>query len=85
MRPDIVQNKVESIVQGAIDAGAECIVTACVMCQLNLEARCELEKSLPVFYLSDILSLTFEEKINDFHPNRFFTNPKDILKKREIL
>jgi len=85
MRPDIVQNKVEEIMQGAIDAGAECIVTACVMCQLNLEARCELETRLPVFYLSDILSFTFEEKMSDSHLSRFFINPKELLKKRKIL
>ncbi|MBW1649091.1 MAG: hypothetical protein JRJ44_00170 [Deltaproteobacteria bacterium] len=85
MRPDIVKDKVEDIMKGAIDAGAECIVTSCVMCQLNLEARCQLDKSLPIFYLSDILSLTFEEKMSNFHLSRFFTNPKKLLKKRKIL
>ena len=85
VRPDVVQNRVEGIIQGAIEAGAECIVTACVMCQLNLETRSNLDKSLPIFYISDILSLTFEEKMSNFQLSRFFTNPKNLLKERKII
>ncbi len=36
-RPDIVTPKVNAILQGAADAGAECIVTACAMCHMNLD------------------------------------------------
>jgi heterodisulfide reductase subunit B len=39
----------------AIAAGAECIVTACAMCQLNLELRSRPGRRLPVFSIVELL------------------------------
>jgi heterodisulfide reductase subunit B len=55
-RPDIVAPMVTAIVDNAIAAGAECIVTACAMCQLNLELRSTVEKQLPVFSIVELLA-----------------------------
>lgn len=55
-RPDIVSPMVADIVDKAITSGAECIVTACAMCQLNLELRSTVSKKLPVFSIVELLA-----------------------------
>ena len=55
-RPDIVVPMVADIMQEAVSAGAECVVTACAMCQLNLELRSPTEKRLPVFSIVELLA-----------------------------
>lgn len=55
-RPDIVTPMVADIVDTAILAGAECIVTACAMCQLNLELRSTEKRQLPVFSVAELLA-----------------------------
>jgi heterodisulfide reductase subunit B2 len=55
-RPDIVAPMVTDIMDKAISAGAECVVTACAMCQLNLELRSPVDKRLPVFSVVELLA-----------------------------
>lgn len=56
-RPDIVVPMVTDIMDQACKAGAECLVTACAMCQLNLELRSEAsKKKLPVFSIVELLA-----------------------------
>lgn len=55
-RPDIVAPMVEDIMDNAISAGAECVITACAMCQLNLELRSPADKRLPVFSIAELLA-----------------------------
>jgi heterodisulfide reductase subunit B len=55
-RPDIVSPMVASIIDNAIAAGAECIVTACAMCQLNLELRSTVQRQLPIFSIVELLA-----------------------------
>jgi heterodisulfide reductase subunit B len=55
-RPDIVGPMVSRIMNEAIAAGAECIVTACAMCQLNLELRSHPGRQLPVFSIVELLA-----------------------------
>jgi heterodisulfide reductase subunit B len=47
---------VDDIMDQAILAGADCVVTACAMCQLNLELRCRAHKRLPVFSVVELLA-----------------------------
>lgn len=55
-RPEIVSPMVDNIMEDAIAAGAECIVTACAMCQLNLELRSRPTRRLPVFSIIELLA-----------------------------
>lgn len=47
---------VTDIMDKAISAGAECVVTACAMCQLNLELRSPAHRRLPVFSILELLA-----------------------------
>lgn len=55
-RPDIVGPMVTEIMDEAISVGAECVVTACAMCALNLELRSHKNRRLPVFSIVELLS-----------------------------
>jgi len=55
-RPDIVAPMVNAINAGAASAGADCIVTACAMCHLNLESRCTLRDPVPILHFSELLA-----------------------------
>lgn len=56
-RPDVVTPMINAIMDGAVQAGAECLVTACSMCHLNLEVRCTAKNKLPIFHFSELLAL----------------------------
>jgi len=60
-RTDIVYKLVEDLMVGARKAGANCIVTACPLCQANLDTRQQGGKgvAVPVFYFSELLGLAF--------------------------
>lgn len=62
-RPDLVTKRVREIVDMAVDAGAEAIVTTCPMCHANLDMRQWTARSkessdpeLPVFYITELLA-----------------------------
>ena len=55
-RKDIAINLVEGIVKVAREVEAEGIVTACPLCQANLDTRQEAEP-LPIFYLTELIGL----------------------------
>jgi len=84
-KPAIVTNMVNEIVQKAIMAGAECIVTACSMCHLNLEMRCNLEKRIPIFHFSELLSLAMGSTRHKDWFSRHLVDPVPLLKTRGIL
>ena len=53
----IAAKLVAHITEAAKVVGADALVTACPLCQLNLETRQGREKPLPVFYFTELLGL----------------------------
>ncbi|RPJ70626.1 MAG: hypothetical protein EHM15_11530 [Desulfobacteraceae bacterium] len=84
-RPDIVTPKVNAIMQGAADAGAECIVTACAMCHMNLEVRCSLKSPVPIFHFSEMLSLAFGTSNQKEWFSRHLIDPRPLLKSKGLM
>ncbi len=84
-KPDLATTVVNGIVSGAMDVGAECMVTACAMCHLNLEIRCTLPQRIPILHFSELLSLALGKS----DPGRWFpkhlVDPRPLLKKRGLL
>jgi len=83
-RPDIVTPKVNAILQAAADSGAECIVTACAMCHMNLEVRCTLKHPIPIFHFSEILSLAFGTSSHKNWFARHLIDPRPLLKSKGL-
>ncbi len=55
--PEIVTPLVQEIIGSAAAAKADCLVTACALCQLNLEIRNTSRAKIPIFHFSEILAL----------------------------
>jgi len=58
-RSDIVQRLVSRLAERAREAGADALVTACPLCQVNLEMRQMQQPKLPAFYITELLGLAF--------------------------
>jgi heterodisulfide reductase subunit B len=86
VRPDVVTEMVHEIISNAKNSGAECIVTACAMCHMNLEIRSEAkEDALPIFHFSEILSLAFQHKDTDAYFSRHLIDPRPMLKQCQLI
>lgn len=61
-RTDIVCRLVEDLMASARRAGAACVITACPLCQANLDIRQKPGRGapLPVFYFTELLGLALE-------------------------
>lgn len=58
-RPDVVQGLVGRLVERAREAGAQALVTACPLCQMNLEMRQTGPDKMPAIYFTELLGLAF--------------------------
>jgi heterodisulfide reductase subunit B len=57
LQPELVVSLVNEITEGARKAGAQGVVTACPLCQSNLETRQKGPNAVPVFYFTELLGL----------------------------
>jgi heterodisulfide reductase subunit B len=85
-RPEVVEPMVNEIIQGAIDAKADCIVTACAMCHMNLEVRCSLKEKVPILHFSEIISLALGIGKSEYKGwfSRHLVDPKPLLKALDL-
>lgn len=58
-RADIATKLVTGLAEHAREAGAEAIVTACPLCQMNLEMRQSNRPQVPIFYFTELMGLAF--------------------------
>lgn len=78
-RTDIVQNLVGRLVMHAREAGADAIVTACPLCQVNLEMRQTDQVKMPAFYFTELLGLAFGlTEANKWWPKHLI-DPRPVL------
>ncbi len=79
--PEIVSPLVNEIIESASTAGADCIITACAMCQLNLEIRNTRKNGIPILHFSEILALALGADDYEEWFVRHLVNPLPIVKK----
>ena len=84
-KPKLSEKVVTQIFSRAMDAGAECLVTACAMCHLNLEIRCALKNPIPTFHFSELLSMALGAKDQRKWFPKHIVDPIPLLKKRDLL
>jgi heterodisulfide reductase subunit B len=86
VRPDVVTEMVHQIVNNAKYSGADCIITACAMCHMNLEIRSDTQQgALPIFHFSEILSLAFQHEDTDAYFSRHLIDPRPMLKRCQLI
>ena len=81
-RPDIIDTLVEKLYDRALEAGAECIVVSCQMCQANLDLPQERisQKTgkkyyLPILYFTELIGLALGHPEVKTWLNRHFVDP----------
>jgi heterodisulfide reductase subunit B len=83
--PEIVAPLVNEIVSSAVTVGAHCLVTACAMCQLNLEVRATVEPKIPVFHFSEILALALGAEDYEDWFTRHLVDPRPMLQELALV
>jgi heterodisulfide reductase subunit B len=86
-RGDIVAELSTKIVEGAAEAGADCIVSACGMCEINLDTRQapRSREKMPIFYLTELMALAFGLPRVEKWLRRHSVDPRPLLRKRGLL
>jgi len=77
---------VRNLLESAVRSGAAVIVTACPLCQFNLDhvQRDGQSMQLPVLYFTQILGLALGFSAEEMHLDKHFTNPIPMLKSKGL-
>jgi len=91
-RTDLVRNLSGDLFEAAREAGAECLVTDCPMCQSNLDGRqaeIEVERgtpfNLPVFYITELMALAFGDRRTAGWWKKHFVDPRPLLQRKRLM
>jgi heterodisulfide reductase subunit B len=83
---EIMLKMSKDILLSAKDAGANCMVTACPLCHLNLDARqkdiesrFDVKIDLPVLYFTQLIGLAFGMEPKQIGLQRNCVSPRKIL------
>jgi len=86
-RTEITVRRAAAVIDMARAAGAECVVVACPMCQISLDARqTDMEKllgrkyNMPVIYLTQLLGLALGLSPRELGFERLMVDPAVVLK-----
>ena len=89
---DIIRRLNGRILDMVREAEAECIVTACPLCQANLDTRQEeigkergVDYNIPVFYFTELMGLAFGHAGVDKWMSRHFVDPRPLLKSKKLI
>lgn len=82
-RSDVVQHLAGRLAERAFEAGADAIVTACPLCQVNLEMRQTATLKIPTFYFTELLGLAFGLPEASKWWGKHLIDPRAVLAKVE--
>jgi heterodisulfide reductase subunit B2 len=90
--PELAKKMVKKIFDMALEAGADCIVVGCPMCQSNLDTRqTEIfqengqKYNLPVYYFTELMALAYCDPKAEKYLNKHLTEAKSLLKKKGLI
>jgi len=88
--PDTALNLMAKIMKDAVGRGANCIVTTCPMCQMNLDAQqdafCEkhgIAERFPVYFITELIGAAMGISAEDMQVDRHFIDSMTLLKELE--
>ncbi|MDP3789012.1 MAG: CoB--CoM heterodisulfide reductase iron-sulfur subunit B family protein [Candidatus Omnitrophota bacterium] len=79
-KSEVVVELVGRMVSWAKEAGAQAIVTACPLCQANLEMRQQGRGKIPIFYFTELLGLAFGLKEAEGCLKKHIVNTDKLVK-----
>jgi heterodisulfide reductase subunit B len=91
-RTDIVRNLSNHLLDMAEEAEADCLVTACTICQANLDTRQEeinkefgRKYDLPIFYFTELMGLAMGHRDVKKWFGRHLTDPVRLLSSKGLI
>ena len=91
-RPDIAKKLTTKLLDMAVEAGANCIVAGCPVCQSNLDSRqkeisteSDRKYEMPVFYFTELMGLAFGEPSLKKWLNRHMVKSWPLLEQKELV
>ena len=87
-RPDIVIDLSGSLVQHAIDCGADAIAVACPLCHMNLDARqfqMDVDHPVPILYFTQLMAIALDLPLKDAALNKNIVDPRPLLTKKKLI
>jgi heterodisulfide reductase subunit B len=83
---DVVTGLVRDIIDQARDAGAEALVAACPLCNMNIDGRQSLSGNpLPVFYFTELMGLAMGLSGTGKWWKKHMVSPVNLLKKHRLI
>lgn len=90
--PDLAKKLVKKLYDMALEAGADCIVVGCPMCQSNLDTRqTEIKKdngesyNIPIYYFTELMGLAFGDPDSEKWLKKHLTDAKDLLRRNNLI
>jgi heterodisulfide reductase subunit B len=90
--PELGKRLVKNLYDMAIEAGANCIVVSCPMCQSNLDTRQNeifqengQKYNIPIYYFTELMGLAFGNPHIEKWLNKHLTDAKGLLKQNGLL
>ena len=84
-KSEVVVTLANKIVEGAVEAGAHCIASACGICQINLDTRQAGVEKVPVFYFTELMALAFGLPGVEKWFAKHTVDPRPLLRERGLL
>ena len=80
------------IFKDAVARGANCFVTTCPMCQLNMDAYqndvgelCGIDERLPVYFITELIGVAMDKPIKELQIDRHFVDAVGLLKELDLI
>lgn len=90
-KPEVVYRLAHRILRSAKQAGAECVVVACPMCQANLdirqrdvEARYKESFGLPIVYFTQLMGLAMGHSPQELLLDKHLTDAMPLLRRKGL-
>ncbi|HSB51152.1 MAG TPA: CoB--CoM heterodisulfide reductase iron-sulfur subunit B family protein [Dissulfurispiraceae bacterium] len=88
---DVALNLMSKITRDAVARGANCFVTTCPMCQLNMDAyqdrvaeRYGIGERLPVYFITELLGVAMGINLSKLQIDRHFVEATGLLKELKL-
>jgi len=83
---NIVVDLADKITGSAVEAGADCIMVSCGLCQINLDMRQSGKEysKIPVFYFTELVGLALDLPDRDDWWGKHVVGVKPLLKPRDL-
>jgi len=90
--PHVARQMIKKLLDMALEAGAESIVSGCPMCQSNLDRAQEdisreagKKYNIPVFYFTELMGLAFGDTSAQKWFSRHIVDPRPLLKQKGLI